>query len=122
MDPGCAKAFVAIATAAITTRGAGEEAALLWTASSDFESNRGVPFLYDALASNFLAAAGLNDSGLATKLALVTNGDGVKVFPRADSNKGLLLHLLRSRGGHRCRCRQHRHQQARLCAVRPCVD
>ena len=95
---------------------------MLWTAPSDFESNRGVQFLYDVLASNFLAAAGLNDSGLATKLALVTNGDGAKVFPRADSNKGLLQHLIRSRDGHRCRCRQHRHQRARLCAVRPCVD
>ena len=61
---------------------------MLWTAPSDFESNRGVPFLYDVLASNFLAAAGLNDSGLAAKLALVTNGDGAKVFPRADLNKG----------------------------------
>ena len=61
---------------------------MLWTAPSDFESNRGVQFLYDVLASNFLAAAGLNDSGLAAKLALVTNGDGANVFPRADSNKG----------------------------------
>ena len=63
-------------------------ALLLPPVPSDFVSNRGVPFLYDVLASNFLAAAGLNDSGLATKLALVTNGDGAKVFPRADSNKG----------------------------------
>ena len=67
MDPGCAKAFVAIATAATSTRGAGMRV--------KSQRCRGPP---PRTSSRTAVYQRYNDSGVAAKLALITNGDGVR--------------------------------------------